>query len=144
MQSTFIDIVRSSDSKLHAMWFPLNLNISNCILFIACRKANKPAQWYHEEVTGLPSDSIVINAIPVRLDYKESEIGRETYCKRGYFRWGKISRKCCEDLSRGGNLAMLLIKSYGFYFRVGEFSRRETISRKNAKITPMRTISRLL
>ena len=25
------------------------------------------------------------------------------YCKREYFRWGEISRKCCQDLSRGGN-----------------------------------------
>ena len=27
------------------------------------------------------------------------------YCKRarGYFRWGKISRKCWQDISRGGN-----------------------------------------
>ena len=50
------------------------------------------------------------------------------YCKRGYFRWGKISRKCWQDLSRGGNIhdtaPISFIKAYGFFFRVGLFSRK--------------------
>ena len=56
------------------------------------------------------------------------------YCKRGYFRWGKISRKCWLDLSRGGNFhdisPISLIKSYGFYFPVGEIFAKKAISRK--------------
>ena len=38
------------------------------------------------------------------------------------FAGGKISRKCWQDLQRGGNFhdatPISLIKSYGFYFRV--------------------------
>ena len=49
---------------------------------------------------------------------------RSDYCKRGYFRLGKISRKCWQDLSRGGNFhdisPIFFIKSYGFYFPAGE------------------------
>ena len=45
------------------------------------------------------------------------------YCKRGYFRWGKISRKCWQNISRGGyfhdTTPISFIKVYGFYFRVG-------------------------
>ena len=45
------------------------------------------------------------------------------YCKRGYFRWGKISRKHWQDISRGGNFhdttPISFIKAYGFYFRMG-------------------------
>ena len=63
-----------------------------------------------------------------------------TYCKRGYFRWGKISRKCSQDLSRGGyfrdSFHISLIKSYGFYFRVGEIFAKKTISRKTRKLPP--------
>ena len=44
------------------------------------------------------------------------------YCKR-YFRCGKISRKCWQDSSHGGNFhyanPISFIKVYGFYFRVG-------------------------
>ena len=42
----------------------------------------------------------------------------ESYCKRVYFPWGKMSRKCWQDLSRGGNLhdtcisMIFFIKSY--------------------------------
>ena len=42
------------------------------------------------------------------------------YCKRGYFCWGKISRKCWQDISRGSNFHVTtpisFIKVYGFYF----------------------------
>ena len=42
------------------------------------------------------------------------------YCKRGYFRWGKISWKCCQDISRGGNFhdttPIYFMKAYGFQF----------------------------
>ena len=51
------------------------------------------------------------------------------YCKGGYFPWGKISQKCCQHLSRGGNFNDIshisFIKSYGFYFAWGKFSRRQ-------------------
>ena len=64
------------------------------------------------------------------------------YCKRCYFRWGKISRKCWQDFSRGGNFHdsthISLIKSYGFYFRVGEIFANKAISRKSQKITHTR------
>ena len=53
------------------------------------------------------------------------------YCKRCYFRWGKISRKCCQDPSGGGNFYdtshISLIK---------ESFRKEGNITKNAKITP--------
>ena len=56
------------------------------------------------------------------------------YCKRGYFRWGKISRKYCQDISRGGDFhdtsAISFIKAYRFYFRVGVILAKKTIARK--------------
>ena len=62
------------------------------------------------------------------------------YCKRGYFRWGKISRKCWQDLSRGGNFHDIthisFIKAYGFYFRAGVFFTKKTKSRKTRKLPP--------
>ena len=43
--------------------------------------------------------------------------------KRGYFRWGEISRKCWQDISLEGNFhdttPIFFIKAYWFYFRVG-------------------------
>ena len=66
------------------------------------------------------------------------------YCKRGYFRWGKFSRKCLQDISRGGNFhnspPISFIKAYGFYFRVGGKFHEED---KSAKITPMGKFPRL-
>ena len=62
------------------------------------------------------------------------------YCKRGYFRWGEISRKCWQDFSRGGNFHdsthISLIKSYGFYFRVGDIFANKAISQKSRKLPP--------
>ena len=65
------------------------------------------------------------------------------YCKRGYFRWGEISRKCWQDFSCGGNFhdsthipLITWIKSYGFYFRVGEIFATKAISRKSRKLPP--------
>ena len=50
------------------------------------------------------------------------------YCKRGYFRWGKISRKWLQDISFGGNFhdtsPIYFIKAYGFYFRTEVILRR--------------------
>ena len=57
-----------------------------------------------------------------------------TYCKRGYFRWGKISQKCWQGLLCGGNFQDYtpnsLIKSYGFYFREGEIFMMKATSQK--------------
>ena len=62
------------------------------------------------------------------------------YCKRGYFRWGKISRKCWQDISRGGNFhdttPISFIKVYGFYFRVGVIFAKKTKARKTRKLPP--------
>ena len=62
------------------------------------------------------------------------------YCKRGYFRWGKISRKCWQDISRGGNFhdstPFSFIKAYGFYFRVGVIFAKKTKARKTRKLPP--------
>ena len=62
------------------------------------------------------------------------------YCKRGYFRWGKISRNCSQDISRGGNFHdtthISFIKAYGFYFRVGVIFAKMTKSRKPRKLPP--------
>ena len=56
------------------------------------------------------------------------------YCKRGYFRWGEISQKGCQDLSRGGNFhdttPISLIKSYELNFCAGEIFAKKAISRK--------------
>ena len=71
------------------------------------------------------------------------------YCKRGYFRWGGISRKLWQDISLGGNFhdttPISFIKAYGFYFlfsRGGNF-REEDKNAKNANITPTRKFPRL-
>ena len=52
------------------------------------------------------------------------------YCKRGYFRWGKISRKWSQDISCGGNFHNIthisFIKAYRFYFRVGVIFAKKT------------------
>ena len=62
------------------------------------------------------------------------------YCKRGYFRWGKIMQKGCQDLSRGGNFhdttPISLIKSYGLNFRAGEIFVKKAISWKPRKLPP--------
>ena len=62
------------------------------------------------------------------------------YCKRGYFHWGEISRKCWQDLSRGGNFhdisPISFIKSYGFNFPAGEIFAKNAISRKTRKLPP--------
>ena len=62
------------------------------------------------------------------------------YCKRGYFRWGKISRKCWQDISHGGNFhdttPISFIKAYGFYFRVGVILAKKTKSQKTRKLPP--------
>ena len=54
------------------------------------------------------------------------------YCKRGYFRWVKISRKCLQDLSLGGcfhNATLIsLIKSYECYFRAGDIFAKDSIA----------------
>ena len=62
------------------------------------------------------------------------------YCKRCYFRWGKISRKRWQDISRGGYLhdttPNSFIKAYGFYFRVGVIFAKKTKTRKARKLSP--------
>ena len=62
------------------------------------------------------------------------------YCKPGYFRWGNISRKCWQDISRGGNFhdttPISFIKAYGFYFRMGEIFAKNTKVRKMWKLPP--------
>ena len=69
------------------------------------------------------------------------------YCKRGYFRWGKISRKCWQDISRGGyfhdTTPNSFIKVYGVFFSRGGNFREKDKSAKNAKITPTRKFPRL-
>ena len=62
------------------------------------------------------------------------------YCKRGYFRWGKISRKRWKDISRWGNFHDIthisFIQAYGFYFRVGVIFAKKTKARKTRKLPP--------
>ena len=41
---------------------------------------------------------ICLDIIHINID-----LFRLTYCKRGCFRWGKITRKWWQDISRGGN-----------------------------------------
>ena len=67
-------------------------------------------------------------------------ISYDVYCKRGYFRWGKISRKCLQDISRGGNFhdspPISFIKAYGFYFHLGVIFAKKTKARKTRKLPP--------
>ena len=69
------------------------------------------------------------------------------YCKRGYFRWGKISRKHWQDFSRGGNFQdttpISFIKAYGFYFYMGVIFAKKTKAQKNTKITLTRKFPHL-
>ena len=63
------------------------------------------------------------------------------YCKRGYFRWGNISRKHWQDISRGGNfhdITPIIFITEGIWvlFSRGGNFREEDKSAKNAKITP--------
>ena len=64
----------------------------------------------------------------------------DKYFKRGYFRWGKISRKCWQDISRGGIFhdtnPISFIKVYGFYFRVGVIFAKKAKARKTRKLPP--------
>ena len=66
------------------------------------------------------------------------------YCKRGYFRWRKISRKCWQDTSRGGNFhdtnPFSFIKGYGFYFRVGVIFAEKANTRKTRKLPPRENV----
>ena len=80
-----------------------------------------------------------IRGIPIHLLYLNTLL-QSIYCKRGYFRWGKISRKRWQDISRGGyfhdTTPISFIKEYGFYFRVGIIFAKKTTTRKTRKLTP--------
>ena len=62
------------------------------------------------------------------------------YCKRGYFRWGKISRKYWQDISRGGNFQgttpISFREAYGFYFRAGIIFAKNAKAQKTRKLPP--------
>ena len=62
------------------------------------------------------------------------------YCKRGYFRWGKISRKRWQDISRGGNFHDIshisFLQAYGVFFRVGVIFAKRTKTQKTRKLPP--------
>ena len=86
-----------------------------------------------------------MDSLICQYDFRKQTFARNTdygieYCKRGYFRWGKISRKCWRDISRGGNFHdttnISFIKAYGFYFRVGVIFAKKTKARKTRKLPP--------
>ena len=61
------------------------------------------------------------------------------YCKRGYFRLGKISQKCWQDISRVANFHETTPISFiNAYFR-----EEDNLRAKNAKISPKRKFPRL-
>ena len=68
-------------------------------------------------------------------------IVQKNYSKSGYFRCGKILRKCWQDISRGGNFyettPISFIKECEFYFRVGVIFAKKTRARKTRKL-PLR------
>ena len=70
-------------------------------------------------------------------NFLRSKVKVVAYCKRGHFRWGKISQKCWQDFSRGVIFTLLLppisfIKAYGFYFHVGViFAKTKAQKREN-------------
>ena len=57
-----------------------------------------------------------------------------------FFCWGKVSQKCWQDISRGGNFHDTTHISFMWVL----FSRKEDKSMKNANISPMRKFPRLL
>ena len=68
------------------------------------------------------------------------------YCKRGYFPWGKISRKCRQDISRGGNFhdtsPFFLHKGIWVLFsREGNFCEEAQKNRQKRKNYPRTKIS---
>ena len=74
------------------------------------------------------------------VDVAESEMhAQPKYCKRGYFRWGKMSGHCWQDIARGLIFNILtpisVIKKIGFYFARGVISAKKP-KRLNAIITP--------
>ena len=62
------------------------------------------------------------------------------YCKRVYFRRGKISRKCWQDISRGGDFhnttPISFIKVYEFYIRMGVIFAKKTKEQITRKLPP--------
>ena len=84
--------------------------------------------------------SLVNSSENIVAAFQGMHVSPANYCKRGYFRWGKISRKSCQDISRGGNFhdttLISFIKAYGFYFRVGVIFAKTTKSRKTRKLPP--------
>ena len=77
-----------------------------------------------------------------------SELGKWLYYyKRGYFRWGKISRKCWQELSRWGYFhdisPTFLNKVLWVLFPRGGNFREEDYIAKNVKFTPTRKFPRL-
>ena len=73
-------------------------------------------------------------------------ITKIAYCKRGYFRWGTISRNWLQDISRGGNFHdtnISFIKAYVFYIRVGVIFAKKTKARKTRKFPSTRNFPRL-
>ena len=67
-------------------------------------------------------------------------VGILTYCKHGYFRWGKISWKCWQDFPCGDNFhdntPTSLIKPCWYYFRAGEIFGKKAMSQKLRKLPP--------
>ena len=61
------------------------------------------------------------------------------YCKRGYFRWGKISRKCWQDISRGGYFHDTTPNSFikvQYNLRIPEFDKTGILSPPDATLGP--------
>ena len=82
-------------------------------------------KYKHQRVQYLILTHVQALAVTLTLQiYSKWNIYNTGYCKRGYFCWGKISRKCWQDISRGGNFhdttPITFIKVYKFYFRVGK------------------------
>ena len=63
------------------------------------------------------------------------------YCKRGYFRWGGILRKCWQDISRGGNFHDITHISFikVSFSHGGNFQEED----QSTKITPTQKFPRL-
>ena len=78
--------------------------------------------------------------VPSLYSWNITECDIKSYCNRGYFRWGKILRKCWQDISRWGyfhdTTPNSFIKVYGFYFRVGVIFAKKTKARKTRKLPP--------
>ena len=101
-------------------------------------KNSGPVSWAYLSHIKLPLHSSSGPYLTIISD--STHLCAVTDCKHGYFRWGKISRKCWQDISCGDNFhdttPISFIKAYGFYFHVGVIFAKKTKAPIKRKLPP--------